>query len=80
MTKTSRSEAATRFLLVAIDADLDRERRDAIFSAVKRISGVAMVADLSIISQETLDAILLEPARKVRAPRRGGRVQGTSGG
>jgi hypothetical protein len=52
----------TRFLLVATDTELDRSRREGIFSAIKLIPGVAMVADMAIISRDTLDEILLPKA------------------
>ncbi len=51
----------TRFLLVEIDAALDRSRRVGIWCAVKQIPGVAMLCDLEAVSRETLETILFKP-------------------
>jgi hypothetical protein len=63
----------SRFLLVELEPDLAEHQttRESVFRAISMTSGVRQVIDLSVISQTTLDHILLaEPVAVQRRRRR----------
>lgn len=51
----------TRFLLVELDGGLDHSRHVGLWCALRTLPGVRSVADLSVVSPETLSTILLQP-------------------
>ena len=58
--------AAGRALIVGLEPGLDHSRVVGIFSNINQVPGVKFVADVSIISRETLDLLLLSPAETVK--------------
>ena len=66
----------SRFLLVVLADDLAThlQTRTGAWLLLKSVPGVESVDDLEIISQETLDAILLKPLEKPRKKRAAART------
>ena len=62
----------SRFLLVVLADDLAAhlQTRGGAFRLLLRTPGVDSVTDLQIISQETLDCILLKPTPLLEKPRK----------
>jgi hypothetical protein len=62
----------SRFLLVELEPDLAEHQttRESVFRAISMTSGVRQTIDLSVISQTTLDQILLAEPVAVQRRRR----------
>lgn len=57
----------SRYLMVVLDPGLDHSRITGLFHAVMLLPGVLSVTDMSMITQETVNAILMLPDETVQA-------------
>ena len=61
-----------RCLFVRLVDGLDFEHQEAVFSAIKLFAGVELVVDMSVVSRETLESVLLSTEETIdpKKPRR----------